>query len=80
MVAMKGMPLGTIIGTDYVYDNNGNRIVRPDGTYDVTPKSVVIGDVNPDFIGGFSNTFSYKGMYLVCADRFSEGWRLLLLY
>ncbi len=73
MVAMKGMPLGTIIGTDYKYDNNGNRIVLPNGQYDVTTKSVVIGDVNPDFIGGFSNTFSYKGIYLSALIDFQKG-------
>lgn len=73
MVAMKGMPLGTIIGTDYKYDNNGNRIVMPNGQYDVTTKSVVIGDANPDFIGGFSNTFSYKGIYLSALVDFQKG-------
>lgn len=64
IVAMKGQSLGTIIGTDYVYDANGNKRVTPAGIYDVTPQRVVIGDVNPDFIGGLSNTFSYKNVYL----------------
>lgn len=73
MVAMKGMPLGTIIGTDYVYDNNGNKVVMPNGQYAVTDKSVVIGDVNPDFIGGLSNTFSYKGIYLSALVDFQKG-------
>jgi TonB-linked SusC/RagA family outer membrane protein len=73
MVAMKGMALGTIIGSDYVYDANGNKVVLPDGSYDYTKKSVVIGDVNPDFIGGFSNTFSYKGIYLSALIDFQKG-------
>ncbi|WP_118973620.1 SusC/RagA family TonB-linked outer membrane protein [Taibaiella koreensis] len=73
IVAMKGMSLGTIIGTDYVLDANGNRKVLPDGSYDVTSKPVVIGDANPDFIGGFSNTFSYKGIYLSGLIDFQKG-------
>lgn len=73
LVAMKGMPLGTIVGTDYKYDNNGNKIVLANGQYDVTTKSVVIGDVNPDFTGGFSNTFSYKGVYLSALIDFQKG-------
>jgi TonB-linked SusC/RagA family outer membrane protein len=73
VVAMKGKPLGTLIGTDYVYDANGNKVVTEDGYYAVTSRSVVIGDVNPDFIGGFSNTFSYKGIYLSALIDFQKG-------
>lgn len=73
MVAQKGMSLGTMIGTDYVYDNNGNRIVGANGTYNVTPTSVVIGDANPDFIGGVNNMFSYKSLYLSALVDFQRG-------
>ncbi len=73
VVAMKGQSLGTIIGTDYVYDANGNRVVTADGYYAVTDKPVVIGDANPDFIGGFTNTFSYKGIYLSGLIDFQKG-------
>lgn len=73
MVAMKGKSLGTLIGTDYIYDANGNKVVTDKGIYDVTGKSVVIGDVNPDFIGGFSNTFSYGNIYLSALIDFQKG-------
>jgi len=73
MVAMKGYPLGTIIGTDYVYDGNGNRIVTDEGYYAVTDSAVVIGDANPDFYGGWNNTFSYKGFYLSALVDFQSG-------
>ncbi len=73
VVAMKGKSLGTIIGTDYVYDANGNKIVTPAGFYEVTTRSVVIGDVNPDFIGGFSNTFSYGNIYCSGLIDFQKG-------
>jgi len=59
--AVKGQPYGVIYGTDYLYHANGQRLVDEDGYYMTTSTSNnVIGDVNPDWIGGFSNTFSYK--------------------
>ncbi len=59
--AVKGQPYGVIYGTDYMYHANGQRLVDEDGYYITTATSNnVIGDVNPDWIGGFSNTLSYK--------------------
>ena len=73
VVAMKGKSLGTIMGTDYVYDANGNKIVTDAGYYAVTSRSVVIGDVNPDFLGGISNTFTYQNLYLTGLVDFQKG-------
>ncbi|MDQ6481913.1 SusC/RagA family TonB-linked outer membrane protein [Dyadobacter sp. LHD-138] len=73
MVAQKGKSLGTMLGTDYVYDANGNKTVAANGTYNVTPTPVIIGDANPDFIGGLSNTFSYKNFYLSALVDFQKG-------
>lgn len=73
MVAQKGLSLGTMLGTDYVYDASGNKTVGANGTYNVTPTPVIIGDANPDFIGGFSNTFSYKALYLSALIDFQKG-------
>lgn len=73
MVAQKGMSMGTMLGTDYIYDSNGNRVVGANGTYNVTPAPVIIGDALPDFVGGFSNTFSYKNIYLSALIDFQKG-------
>lgn len=73
ITAQVGESLGTIMGTDYVYDNNGNRVVGADGFYKVTDKVVKIGNVNPDFIGGITNSFSYKGIYLSALVDFQQG-------
>lgn len=64
IVALVGQPLGTIMGTDYVYDEQGRKIVTDKGFYQVSSTVVPIGNVNPDWIGGVNNTFSYKGIYL----------------
>ncbi len=73
MVAQKGMSLGTMLGTDYVYDSKGNKTVADNGTYNVTPTPVIIGDANPDFIGGLSNMLSYKNFYLSALLDFQKG-------
>lgn len=73
MVAQRGMSMGTMIGTDYIYDDKGNRVVGANGTYNVTATPVIIGDALPDFVGGFSNTFSYKNLYLSALIDFQKG-------
>ncbi len=63
--ASVGEPYGVIKGTDFLYDNDGNRIVGDDGIYLNTPGSNnVIGDVNPDWTGGIFNSFTYKNLSL----------------
>lgn len=61
--ATKGEPLGTIRGTGFKYHKNGERIVNSSGYY-VAVTDQVIGDQNPDWNGGVSNTFRYKGFVL----------------
>ncbi|OQX82105.1 MAG: SusC/RagA family protein [Bacteroidetes bacterium 4484_276] len=59
--ARVGEPYGTIQGTDYVYDDNGNRVIGSNGYYlKSTTSDKILGDVNPDWIGGINNAFSYK--------------------
>lgn len=57
-------PYGTIHGTDFIY-TNGQRTVGADGNYLITPtNNNTIGNINPDWIGGVSNRFTYKGLSL----------------
>jgi len=60
--AMVGQPYGVIYGTDYVYDNNGNKVINATtGAYLKSSTSdKVIGNVNPDWQGGLLNTLTYK--------------------
>jgi len=61
--ARKGQPYGTITGTNYVYHDNGKRIVGSDGKYlKTTSTTEVIGNIQPDWIGGINNTFRYKNL------------------
>lgn len=57
-------PYGTIHGTDFVY-TDGKRTVDATGNYMITPtNNITIGNINPDWIGGINNKFTYKGISL----------------
>ncbi len=61
--AAPGQPYGAIRGSDYVYDDNGNRVVNAGGYWKRTPSNNnIIGNVQPDWTGGVSNNFRYKNI------------------
>ncbi len=61
--ASLNQPYGTIHGTDFVY-LNGQKRVGPDGKYLITESNnITIGNINPDWIGGVNNKFSYKDLF-----------------
>lgn len=74
--AYVGEPYGTIRGSNFVY-LNGQKVVNDNGRYKVFPlggvasslpagqtSSDIIGNVNPDWIGGVYNTVRYKNLSL----------------
>jgi TonB-linked SusC/RagA family outer membrane protein len=62
--ALVGQPYGQIMGTDFTY-LNGERVVGPNGRYVLNNSSNnVIGDINPDWVGGVRNKFTYKNFSL----------------
>lgn len=82
--ATLGQPFGTIRGKDFVYFGGSdkvsgprdpaNRIVGENGRYLQTAASNLnIGDPNPDWVGGISNTFKYKDISLSFLVDFRQG-------
>ena len=59
-----GKPFGVLKGTDYTYTADGQKIINPaTGRYVINnTTNNIIGNVNPDWIGGIRNKFSYKGL------------------
>lgn len=62
VVAKENEPYGSIMGFDFVYDGNGNKVINPSGTFATTAEQVPLGNAMPDWTGGISNTFSFKGI------------------
>lgn len=79
--ATKGQPYGVLYGTDYLYDDSGNKLVDPDtGYYMATSTSNnVIGDTNPDWLMGISNSFTYKNFNFSFLIDFQKGGSLFSL-
>jgi len=72
--ALKGQPYGVIMGTDYVYDANGNKMVDPEtGLYIATEGNVNLGSVYPDFTGGWTNSFRFGNFDTSIHFDFSKG-------
>lgn len=72
--AMKGEPYGVIMGTDYVYDDNGNKMIDPDsGLYLATGGNENLGSVYPDFTGGWTNSFKIGNFDASIQFDFSKG-------
>jgi outer membrane receptor protein involved in Fe transport len=62
--ARVGEPYGVISGQDYVY-LNGEKVIDKNGIYQFSPENdKVLGNVNPKWTGGLSNTFTYKNLAL----------------
>lgn len=78
-IAREGLPIGSFLGWQMVGVNTETGLIdfaKQDGT--VGPPSdpldrVIIGNPNPDFFGGITNTFFYKGFDLSIMGQFIYG-------
>lgn len=66
--AVEGMPLGQIMGSDFIYDNEGNIVVYNSGTNAGVPvatqNNTTLGYTAPDYTIGLGTEFRYKRWYL----------------
>jgi len=73
--ARPGMEYGQIVGYDYAYDANGNHIIDG-GAYARTAKVQPLGSVLPNFTGGVSTWFEFKGFRLFGLIDFQDGGKI----
>ncbi|MEM9299523.1 MAG: SusC/RagA family TonB-linked outer membrane protein [Bacteroidota bacterium] len=71
--AIAGEAYGALYGDRYQRNEAGQIIVGSDGWPLQDPNAGIIGDPNPDFLIGFRNTFSYKGLSLSALLDIREG-------
>ena len=60
--ASVGDTYGMLWGHDYIFDDDGNKVVGSNGYWEQTPDLVPIGSVLPDFTLGIRNTLTWKGL------------------
>src|SRR6218665_1490429 len=80
VVATPGKPFGTIIGNGFKWlrDAHGNRLIDPVAGLPLKSEKQLyeIGNALPNWIGGFNNTLSYKGVTLSGLIDISEGGKI----
>lgn len=67
----EGGRIGDFYGTGYQRNENGDFIINDEGRFIADPTLKKLGNYNPDFTVGFSNSFSYKNWNL----NFLLDWR-----
>lgn len=70
--AIVGQPLFVLTGTDYTY-LDGQKVIDSTGLYVPSTADQIIGNTQPDFIGGVTNSFTYKGITLSGLIDFQKG-------
>ncbi|WP_394772874.1 SusC/RagA family TonB-linked outer membrane protein [Flavobacterium sp.] len=64
VLASVGQAYGALYGTAYERDASGNIVVGANGLPKADPVKRVLGHYTPDFIGGVTNTVTYKNLEL----------------
>jgi len=64
VVADEGGSYGDMYGRAYIRDDNGNLIVDDQGLPTFTSDFVKLGNYNPSWMAGLTNTLNYKGISL----------------
>jgi TonB-linked SusC/RagA family outer membrane protein len=73
-----GQEWGQLRGTGFARDEEGNRIINPNGSY-AYEADQSFGSILPDFTGGFVNTINYKNFTLTASVDFQKGGRFFSL-
>ena len=71
--AFVGESYGAIMGYNYVYDDNGNKVVGTNGRYLKSKEPEVLGSILPDFNMGLSNSFRYKNLTVTALIDIQQG-------
>lgn len=72
-----GQRMGSLYGPGFVRVPNGPLkgmpVIGNNGLAQITPSSIYLGNINPDWTAGVTNRFSYKGLYLECLFDIDHG-------
>jgi len=70
---VEGEPMATLWGTPFLRNDAGELDLRSDGFPQISPEEGVLGDPNPDWIGGLGTTIGWKGLTLTALFETSQG-------
>jgi len=72
-----GEEIGQIAGFGYARNDKGQQIFQSNGVPLRTPDLVLFGSALPKWVGGFLNTFNYKGIHLAVFIDYKLGSKIL---
>ncbi|MBO9565322.1 MAG: SusC/RagA family TonB-linked outer membrane protein [Niastella sp.] len=72
-----GEEIGQIAGFGYARDAKGQRIFQSNGVPLRTSDFLLFGSALPKWVGGFLNTFTYKGIHLTVFVDYKLGGKIL---
>lgn len=72
-----GERLGSVYAYKRLTDDKGNFVIDDNGLYVMTNEYEYLGNIMPDLIGGFSNTFTYKSLSLDFNIDYRIGGKML---
>jgi TonB-linked SusC/RagA family outer membrane protein len=75
--ARPGEPYGVMYGTEYVRDSNGKVVVDAGGRPKRSSEKVPLGQYQPDWMGGWMNTFRYRAMTLSALFDIRRGGEIM---
>ncbi|MGS2737853.1 SusC/RagA family TonB-linked outer membrane protein [Sinomicrobium sp. M5D2P17] len=70
---VEGSKAGDIYGYVWKRDENGKVLINDQGTMQYTDNLEKVGNIQPDFTGGFNNMFRYKNFDLSFSMDFQKG-------
>ena len=73
--AIEGREIGTLVGTGYKYDDQGNKVIGENGL-PVVESNKEIASVAPDFTGSFGLNLAWKGLSFNALFAFQKGGSL----
>lgn len=72
-----GEEMGQIAGFGYLRDSEGRKVFGTNGIALATPALVNFGGALPDWVGGFTNSFNYKGISFSFLIDFKLGGKMI---
>lgn len=74
--ATPGEAFGNIIGYDYRRTPDGRILLTDQGKFQSATEATILGNIQPDWLGGLSNSFTYKGVTLSALIDFRKGGQI----
>ncbi|KYP14068.1 MAG: hypothetical protein A1D16_11975 [Flavihumibacter sp. CACIAM 22H1] len=74
--ATPGEAFGNIIGFDYKRTEDGRILLTEQGKFQSASEATILGNIQPDWLGGLTNSFTYKGITLSALIDFRKGGQI----